>query len=191
MALIGVATADLYPSFSLTGSLHLEANIFSDLGNSYSGAYSFGPKFNWNVFQGNRIRSQIKVEQVATEAALVNYERSVLLGLFEVEDAANDYLREIERKTKVAESVAALEESVKLVEEQYRNGLTDFQNVLDMQRALFLAQDTLADSRGLTILNLVRIIRATGGGWCPEVTTSQPASSQPSCKDENVAFDSK
>jgi NodT family efflux transporter outer membrane factor (OMF) lipoprotein len=176
-ARIGVATSELYPFFTLTGALHFEATNIDDIGRAFSGAYSFGPQFTWNIFDGNRIRSRIKVEEAVTEGAIVVYERTVLLAIREVEDAANDYVREIERKEKLAESVQALEDSVRLVEEQYRSGLTDFQNVLDMQRSLFVQQDNLAVSEGLSLQNLIRIFRASGGGWEKEL----PAATQPVC----------
>jgi outer membrane protein, multidrug efflux system len=85
--------------------------------------------------------------------------------LEEVEDAANDYVHELERQEKLGISVQSLMESVKLAEEQYRAGLTDFQNVLDMQRSVFVQQDNLATSEGQALKNLVRLYRATGGGW--------------------------
>ncbi|NLE28338.1 MAG: efflux transporter outer membrane subunit [Phycisphaerae bacterium] len=176
-ALIGVATSELYPFFTLTGGLHLQAVNTGDLGRAYSAAYSFGPQLTWNLFDGFRIRNRIRLEEAATQQALVNYERTILLALQEIEDAANDYVHEIDRRSKLGESVASLEESVRLVENQYRNGLTDFQNVLDMQRSLFVQQDNLAVSEGLAIQNLIRIYRAAGGGW----KTGEQACTQPVC----------
>jgi NodT family efflux transporter outer membrane factor (OMF) lipoprotein len=184
-AQIGVATSELYPFFSLTGSLHFEAMDFDDLGRAYSGAYSFGPQMTWNIFDGNRIRSRIKVQEAATEQALVTYQRTVLVALQEIQDAANNYVYEIDRREKLGDSVKALEESVRLVETQYRNGLTDFQNVLDMQRSLFVQQDNLAISEGLSIGYLIRVFRSAGCGW-EKSDGSMCATSQPACSTRPV-----
>jgi NodT family efflux transporter outer membrane factor (OMF) lipoprotein len=183
-AQIGVATADLYPYFTLTGALHLQAINTGDLGRAYSGAYSFGPQMNWNIFDGNQIRSRIRQQKAATEAALVTYERTVLLALQEIQDAANDYVYQIDRREKLNESVLALGESVRLVEDQYRNGLTDFQNVLDMQRSYFVQQDNLVVSEGLAIANLVRVYRAAGGGW--DIDESAAPTTQPVCTTQST-----
>lgn len=94
-ARIGAATARLYPAFTLTGSLTLEAVDFADLGYMASRATSFGPRISWNIFDGNRIRNQIKIEEASTEQALIVYEQTVLSALREVEDSANDYIEEI------------------------------------------------------------------------------------------------
>lgn len=165
---IGVATADLYPSFSLTGTFHLKAESPSDMTDMSSRAYSFGPGLRWNIFSGNRVRNNIKIAEARTEQAAVRYERAVLSAVEEVEAALTAYMQEHERRNALDRSTAASKKAVELVESLYRNELTDFQNVLDMQRTLFLQQDKLAASRGQVVLSLIRIYKAIGGGWSPE-----------------------
>ena len=162
---IGVATADLYPSFSLTGTFHLKAESPSDMTDMSSRAYSFGPGLRWNIFSGNRVRNNIKIAEARTEQAAVRYERAVLSAVEEVEAALTAYMQEHERRNALDRSTAASKKAVELVESLYRNELTDFQNVLDMQRTLFLQQDKLAVSRGQVVLSLIRIYKAIGGGW--------------------------
>jgi NodT family efflux transporter outer membrane factor (OMF) lipoprotein len=167
-AIIGVATADLYPSFSLTGTFHLEAMELSDMGDLSSRAYSFGPSLRWNIFDGNRIRNSIKIEEARTQQARVRYEREVLSAVEEVENAITAYMQESQRRNALERSTAASEKSVELVQSLYKTGLTDFQNVLDMQRTLFIQQDKLAMSQGQVGLHLIRIYKALGGGWSAE-----------------------
>lgn len=169
-ALIGVARADLYPSFSLTGTLQLEALNFSDLGKSSSISWSLGPAFRWNIFAGGRIRNRIQVEEARTAQTLVRYEQTVLLAVEEVENALVGYKKEGERRQRLLETVDATERSLDLVLTQYRAGLTNFQNVLDTQRSLFDRQDRLAESEGLVVQRLVNLYRALGGGWNPDAT---------------------
>ena len=165
---IGVATAGLYPAFSLSGTFALEAQQIDDVGDWDSRAWGFGPAMRWNLFDGDRIRNSIKVQEARAEQAMINYEQTVLLALEDVENAMVSFEREKERFADLHRSVMAAQESVKLVGTLYENGLTDFQNVLDMQRSLTVQQDLMADSEGAVANNLVRIYTALGGGWSEE-----------------------
>ncbi len=166
-AQIGVATADLYPRFSLLGTFALEATDFVDWFTGDAMSYGFGPAFRWNIFDGGRIRSNIEAQDALTEQALVNYEQSLLLALEDVEDAMVAYVQENDRRDALERSATAARQAVELVDTLYRTGLTDFQNVLDTQRTQFLQEDALAQSEGLVSQNLIRIYRALGGGWSP------------------------
>jgi NodT family efflux transporter outer membrane factor (OMF) lipoprotein len=176
-ARIGVATADLYPQFSLSGFLGLQATDAGDLFSSDSVNWSIGLPIRWRLFSGGAVRSQIAAEEARTEQLLVTYERAVLVGLEEVENALVGYSNEVERRDRLAESVDATERSLDLVLTQYRAGLTDFQNVLDTQRTLLLRQDDLAASEGEVIKSLVALYRALGGGWNPETAQLPPTPS--------------
>jgi NodT family efflux transporter outer membrane factor (OMF) lipoprotein len=174
---IGIATAALYPAFSLSGTFALEAQQIKDIGNWDSRTWGFGPSMRWNLFDGNRIRSSIKVEQAQAEQAMVDYEQTILLALEEVENTMVAFSEERQRVEALERSVSAAQKSVELVKTLYETGLTDFQNVLDMQRALTSQQDQLAESRGRVAENLVRIYTALGGGWpveTPETSYTQP-----------------
>jgi NodT family efflux transporter outer membrane factor (OMF) lipoprotein len=164
-ARIGVATADLYPALSLTGTFTFQAEDLGNVGRHSSRAYSFGPGFRWYLLGGDRARSNIRREHAATEQARLNYEKTVLLAVEEVENALASLTQETERRQALQRSTKESERSVKLVRELYANGLTDFQNVLDMQRTLWMQQDRLAASRGQVVLNLIRIYKTLGGGW--------------------------
>ncbi len=165
---IGIATAALYPSFSLSGTFALEARQMKDMGDWGSRTWGFGPSMRWNLFEGNRIRSSIKVQEAQAEQATYAYRQTVLLALEDVENSMVAFIQEQQRADALQRSVTAAEKSVTLVTTLYENGLTDFQNVLDMQRTLTDQQDQLALSQGLVAANLVRIYTALGGGWSLE-----------------------
>jgi multidrug efflux system outer membrane protein len=166
-ARIGVATADLYPQFSLAGFLGLQATDAGDLFSSDSVNWSVGLPIRWKLFAGGAVRSQIAAERARTEQLLAAYERAVLVALEEVEGAMVAYDTEIHRRDRLAESVDATERSLDIVLTQYRAGLTDFQNVLDTQRSLRSRQDDLAASEAQVVKNLIALYRALGGGWDP------------------------
>jgi len=177
-ARIGVATADLYPTFSLAGFLGLEAVSAGDLGSGDSVTWNLGLPIRWNIFSGGRIRSQIRAEEARTNQLLANYEQTVLDALEEAENAMVAYVKEVQRRERLSQAVNATQRSLDLVLTQYTAGLTDFQNVLDTQRTLLLREDDLALAEGLVIGNLVRLYRAVGGGWDPD-TAGTPVPPSP------------
>lgn len=168
-ALVGVATAELYPKFTLTGSIGLEALSSGNLFSAGSRTYTIGPSFFWNVFDSGRIRQNIEVQNALQEQALLSYEASVLTALEDVENALISYADEQVRRQSLVEASLAAGRAVKLAGDQYISGLTDFQNVLDAQRALLSLQDLLAQSEGEVTSNLIRLYKALGGGWTSQV----------------------
>jgi NodT family efflux transporter outer membrane factor (OMF) lipoprotein len=181
-ARIGVAKADLYPRFSLSGFFAVEAGEGGDLFSSASRTWGISLPFRWLLFDGGRVRSAVQAEEARTEQALVRYERSVLLALEDVENALTAYSLERNRRDRLAEATIATERAVELVQTQYKEGLTDFQNVLDMERSLTAQQDQLAASESAVIKNLIVLYKALGGGWdpnagTPDTETTPPATS--------------
>lgn len=164
-ARIGVATADLYPRFSLTGSFgfaNAQAGHQFDSPNRF---WSFGPAYSWPIFQGGRIRSNIRVQETRTEEALLVYERAVLLAFEDVERSMVNFAREQDRRGYLAEAVASADRSTVLATDLYSKGLADFISVLDAQRQLFQLQDQLVASESTVTTNLISVYRALGGGW--------------------------
>ena len=162
---VGIATAELYPSLSLSGTFAFESTKSDNLFERPSRAYGFGPSMRWSLFAGNRIRGNMKLQELITDEVYVQYEQTVLLAVEEVENTTVEYVQKIKRTDFLTKSVAASEKSTVLVGDLYRNGLTDFQNVLDMQRTLSQQQDNLAQSEGDIAKSIVRIYKALGGGW--------------------------
>ena len=172
-ALIGVATADLYPTFSLAGFVESVAGAFSGLFDGGSIGWGVIPGFRWDLFKGGKIRNNIRAEEARTDQAFYAYQQTILLALEEVESGLVAYDRERVRRDRLQEAADASQRAVDLVRTQYISGLTNFQNLLDTQRSLFQQQDELADSEGLVVQNLIVLNRALGGGWSLE--SEEPA----------------
>ncbi|MCP4646448.1 MAG: TolC family protein, partial [bacterium] len=113
-ARVGVATADLYPSLSLTGSLGLESIDASELMESGSRLFSFGPSIRWRLFDRKRIRNQIGIEDSLTKQAVFQYEKTVLNALNEVENALTAYVEQRIRADALNRSVIASQRSLTL-----------------------------------------------------------------------------
>ncbi len=166
-AAIGVATAELYPKFTLTGVIGLESLSSNTFFKTGSRAYGIGPSFAWNIFDAGRIRQNIEVQNAIQEQAMLTYEASVLTALADVENALIAYADEQLRQQSLVQAAQAAQRAVLLAEDQYASGLTDFQNVLNGQRALLSLQNQLALSEGGVSSNLIGLYKALGGGWTP------------------------
>lgn len=164
-ALVGAATAELYPSFTLGGSIGLDALSTGSLFTSGSRTSSFGPRLNLPLFDGGAIRANILIQSSRQEAALAEYRATVLAALQEVEDSLTAYAMEQERNLALRESVEAAREASTLAEIQFQAGLVDFSEVLIARRSLLSFEDQLAQSDGTMNLNLIRLYKALGGGW--------------------------
>jgi len=169
-ALIGVAKADLYPSFSLIGSFGF---LSADVGNAGLGdifswssrTVTFGPSFQWNILNYGRITNKVRVQDARLQGLLLNYQDTVLRAQQEVEDGLVEFLKAQERIDLLKKSAEAARRSAELALIQYREGTTDYTTVITAQQALLSEQDRLAATRGEAPLGLVAVYRALGGGW--------------------------
>ncbi|MFP3868002.1 MAG: efflux transporter outer membrane subunit [Desulfobacteraceae bacterium] len=169
-ARIGIAKADLYPAFSLTGSFGFQASdvrsySLGDMFEWRSRTGSIGPSFLWNILNYGRITNQVRVQDARFQESLVAYQNTVLKAQREVEDALIAFLKSQQRAEFLAESAAAASRSLDLAVLQYREGITDFTTVLTAQQSLLNEQDNLATTLGDISSNLVGVYRALGGGW--------------------------
>ncbi len=169
-ALIGVAKADFFPSFSLTGTIgYQSSNTGSsdsdDLFNSESLFFSGGPSFRWNIFNYGRIKNNIRTQDARFQQSLVNYQNTVLTAYREVEDAMVAYAQSQQETKFRATSAGAALRAVEIAKIQYREGSIDFQRVIDSERFLVDQQDQWTRARGDISLNLIAVYKALGGGW--------------------------
>jgi NodT family efflux transporter outer membrane factor (OMF) lipoprotein len=174
-AQIGVAKADLYPSFSLVGSIGLRSSdktdvtsnnaTFSDLFTSGGITYFIGPSVQWPIFNYGRLKNSVRVQDARFQQLLVNYRNTVLRAFQDVEDAAVGFLRTQEQAGFLFESVEEYKRSVELSLIQYSEGLTTYQRVIDSQRNLAAQEDAFASATGSVGTNLIALYKALGGGW--------------------------
>jgi NodT family efflux transporter outer membrane factor (OMF) lipoprotein len=164
-AKIGIATAELYPHFSITGSVYLDAERFKDLFNSNSFGGSIGPSFNWNILNYGRLVNGIRVQDAIFQELVFTYQNTVLKANAEAENGVVAFLNTQRQARFLATSTHAAEKSVDLVRSQYEAGKTDFNRVLTVEQALTQQQDQLAVAQGNVVQSMVQIYKALGGGW--------------------------
>jgi NodT family efflux transporter outer membrane factor (OMF) lipoprotein len=175
-ARIGVAKADLYPSFSLFGTFGLGAvstgiashNLFS----GQSLFYNVGPQVNWPVLNYGRIENNVRVQDARFQQLLVDYRNTVLKAAQEVEDALVGFLKSKDAVGFEENSVKAAQRSVEIAASAYQEGAVDYQRVLDAQRSLLREETALTQTRSAVATNLVALYKALGGGW--ELSRGQP-----------------
>lgn len=169
-AQIGVAKAQLYPAFSLTGTFEvLATNIgtssLSDMFSWNNRLYSFGSTFQWDIFNYGRLINNVRLQDARFQELIANYRNTVLQAQQEVENGLVAFLKAQDQTALLRESVAASKSSVGLAVFQYREGAIDYTTLLTAQQNLLTRQDQLASTQGLIAQSLVGIYRAIGGGW--------------------------
>jgi len=162
---IGVATANLFPKFALTGTVGVESLSFGDLFQSTSTFWALGPLIRWPIFQGGAIRSQIAAEKVEAEAAAIAYERAVLTALTDAETALVRYGQELETRKRLNKAVDLNKHSAYLAKQRYRLGEDNILSVVDAEHELSRVEDKLVISETHTLINLVSLFKTLGGGW--------------------------
>jgi NodT family efflux transporter outer membrane factor (OMF) lipoprotein len=161
-AQIGISEAALYPSIALAGSVGLSTSS-SSLGGKRS--WAFGPTLVWNVFDHGRLTNQVLVEDARFQQLYEQYQDVVLRAARELDDAATSFVHSRAQVEVLRQAVQAARRSLDIATLQYREGLVDFQRVLDSQQALFNQQERLVVSQGSVAQNLVAVYKAMGGGW--------------------------
>ena len=175
-ALVGVAEANLYPSFSLVGSLGLGTATATnttqtgdsgvgELFSSDSVTYAAGASFVWPFFNYGRIRNNIRVEDARLQQALIAYRETVLQAAREAEDAMAAYAGTQAQDDILSEGVQTAQRSADLSFLRYQEGFADYQRVLQAQQSLFSQQQRYAANRGEVLLSLIAIYKSLGGGW--------------------------
>jgi outer membrane protein TolC len=156
---IGIAAADLYPSFSLLGNITYADTSLSKL------SVVAGPSFAWNIFQYGRIRNKIRLKDAAFEESLVQYNKRVLTAVHEVSYALDNYRYTLDQ---LKESEAAVEASVRAFNismRQYNDGLVSYQRLLNSVEKLTRFQDQHARLKGALATQVALLYKALGGGW--------------------------
>jgi NodT family efflux transporter outer membrane factor (OMF) lipoprotein len=171
-AMVGVATADLYPSIAINGTFGV-VSISNDVGgggasslfSSDSISYTAGASFTWPVLNYGRIRNNIRVQDARLQQALVNYQDVVLKAAREADDAIVSLAGTQQQEYILADSVKAAKRSNDLSLLRYKEGFSGYQRVLDAQQSLIRQQNSYVQNRGLSVRNVVAIYKALGGGW--------------------------
>lgn len=169
---IGVATADLYPRISLTATPALISTALATLLSWGSRNYSAGPSLVWPLFDGGKRRATVDVRNAQQEVALVQYRKTVLIALQDVEDALSRIDGARAQLADLQQSLAAAARAEQLARTRYRGGLVTLSDVLLAQAKRIKMEDAVVESKGVLARDTVSLAKALGGGW-PELAQAE------------------
>jgi NodT family efflux transporter outer membrane factor (OMF) lipoprotein len=175
-ALIGVAEADLYPSVTLLGSIVWSSGSLEGIPNGLT--LLGGPSLRWNVFDHGAIKNNVRVQDARLQQLIVAYQDDVRQAAREADDAANSLTKALERDAILRDAAQSAKRSLTLANSLFREGYSDFQRVLDAQRALATQQDAYLVNRSNAVSDLIALYKALGGGWDSEQPAIDPATRQ-------------
>ncbi len=162
---IGQAEADFFPKVTLAGSFALQATQFKDLGSLGAQTYGLGPSISIPIFEGGRLVRTLELRKAQQQEAAINYQKTVLGAFHDVDNALIAYRTEQQRRDRLAAQVAQARIAQTLSTQRFRQGISDFLEVLTAQRTVLAAEQQLATSTTTVATNLVALYKALGGGW--------------------------
>jgi outer membrane protein TolC len=136
-----------------------------ELPHARSTNWEIAPTMQWEIFTGGERINATREARATLEESILSFNNKVLTAIQEVENAMSSYHGSIAQTVAIKEAVNQCNETLKLSLELYKQGLTQFQNVLDAQRTLLSYQDYLVQAQGSTLKALVQLYEALGGGW--------------------------
>jgi len=181
-ALIGAAMADLFPRVAVIAGVGLESGRSAGgAARAYNGPiWSVGPGAYWPFLDFGRLDALIDIQEFRTHELLVNYKKTILAAVEEVDNAIKQYRALLERQRDLGTALSESRQAVVLATERYDRGLTDFLNVLDAQRQDFELEDQYVIAQQAAAVEFVFLYKALGGGWelyqdLPPIPEPQPA----------------
>ncbi|RLL74223.1 efflux transporter outer membrane subunit [Ochrobactrum soli] len=173
-AKVGQAEAARYPGLSLTGDIATSATKIGDLGKSSSISWSFGPTLTVPIFNGGQLKAAVEMAQAQRDQYFIAYRSSILTGLEDVENAIVSLAQERIKSSKLATSARHYREAASLGRSLYQSGTQSFLDLLEAQRSLYSAEDSLIASQVLITTDYIALNKALGGGWSGAIEVSKP-----------------
>ncbi|MCS2818679.1 TolC family protein [Bacteroides fragilis] len=164
-ALVGASKSDWLPQVFLKGSVGYAAKDPKDLTHHKSMTYEIAPALSWTLFKGTQLVNATKLAKAQLDEAINQFNQTVLTAVQETDNAMNAYRNSIKQIVALREVRNRGQETLTLSLELYKQGLTPFQNVLDAQRSLLSYENQLVQARGYSLLQLIAMYQALGGGW--------------------------
>ena len=164
-ALLGASKRDWLPEFFLNGSFGYASDDLKDVGKKGSMTWSIAPSMTWNLFNGGRNLQEERLQRAQLDESINQFNQTVLTAVQEVDNAMSAYKNSIKQIVACKEMLYQGKEAFELSLDLYKQGLTPFQNVLDAQRSMLTYENTLVKAKGYSLVCLVQMYQALGGGW--------------------------
>jgi NodT family efflux transporter outer membrane factor (OMF) lipoprotein len=163
-AQIGVAVADFFPQFSLTGSVNWNSNLLQTWWNTANRTFGVGPSVTWPIFQGGAIAANVRLQEALRDQAFIAYQKTVLTAFQDVENALTAFVNEQQHRMLLSDAVVANRKAVALSLVLYTGGQNNFLAVTIAQQSLYAAESALVQSDCTVATDLIALYKALGGG---------------------------
>lgn len=163
-AAIGASIAELFPSFSLAGTIGRSAALYKDLYSPDATKYAFGPLLNWSILDLAGYHN-INVAKARNKSALLRYEKTVLEAIEDVESSLITYAKEWQRLKRLRNALYSRQQAYNIAKSRYEAGEEDFQVLIDAERSLITAKEAVIASETTVLSNLTQLYKSMGGGW--------------------------
>jgi NodT family efflux transporter outer membrane factor (OMF) lipoprotein len=179
-ARIGVATANLFPEVALVGSIGSQGQGWGTTPSVSKHIWSFGPGAVWPLLDFGALDAEVDIAQLAARASLVNYRKTILNAVQQVDTSLDAYQAQETRMANLSTAMVAGQRAVDLATSRYNRGLTDFLNVVDAERQFYDLQEQYAEAQVAQGEQFVQLYKSLGGGWqnyqsVPAIRRPQPA----------------
>jgi NodT family efflux transporter outer membrane factor (OMF) lipoprotein len=179
-ARIGVATANLFPQVAIIGAIGAQAQGWGTVPGISKHIWSFGPGAVWPLLDFGALDAQVDIAHLEARASLVNYRKTILNAVQQVDTSVDAYQAEQQRMEKLSAAMSAGQRAVDLATARYNRGLTDFLNVVDAERQFYDLQEQYASAQVSQGEQFVQLYKSLGGGWqnyqaVPDIRRPQPA----------------
>ncbi len=167
-AKVGASRADWFPKFYVNGSFGFGSEKYKHFFSKENMDWHINPSIQWNFFSGRKLTEATKIAQLQLDEGINNYNNTLLTALQEVNDALYSYNKSMQQLEANRKAYEQAQETLSLAVQLYRQGLSDYQNVLNSQRDVFNYQNAFVNAQSSTLQNLITLYRALGGGWTTE-----------------------
>jgi outer membrane protein, multidrug efflux system len=164
-AQIGVARSAYFPQISLTGSAGFEAPALTSLFTGPAGAWNFGASLTQPIFEGGRIKSNVRFAEAQQQQLLLTYQQAIQGAFRDVSNALVAYRKNREFRVQQEQLLKSAQDAARLSEVRFKAGTTDYLEVLTNETNSFTAELGLAQAQGNELIALVQLYQALGGGW--------------------------
>ena len=164
-ALLGASQRDWLPEFFLNGSFGYSSYDIKNMGKKGSMTWNIAPSMTWTLFHGGQRLNEDRLQRAQLDESINQFNNTVLSAVQEVDNAMSAYRNSIKQIVACREMLYQGKEAFELSLDLYKQGLTPFQNVLDAQRSLLTYENTLVKAKGYSLVCLVQMYQALGGGW--------------------------
>lgn len=167
-ASLGASKSDWWPQVFVKGSIGFASHNIDKIANHNSLTYEIAPAISWNFFQGGKLAQATRLAKAQLDETVRQFNQTVLTSVQEVDNAMSAYKNSIKQIVALREVVNQGQQTLDLSLDLYKQGLTPFQNVLDAQRSLLSYENQLTQAKGSSLLYLIKLYQALGGGWSEE-----------------------